>query len=73
VLSKCKHACSQAKRSCTESFQRKFVANDINRTWATTASHRGKRHPKCTRRRAADPERSGSTVLARRHFLGAAL
>jgi len=39
-----------------ENFQPKFVANDINRTWATTASHRGKRHPKCVRRTAADPE-----------------
>jgi len=70
--SKHKHACSQAKKRCIESFQRKFGANDINRTWVTTASQRGKRHPKYTRRTAADPE-AAAQYWQGIYFLGAAL
>ena len=58
VLAKYNHACSVARRRCLESYQTKFSSTDMNRTWAATASHRGKRHPRYLRRTAADPEKT---------------
>jgi len=72
VLSKYKHACSQAKRRCIESFQGKFVANDTNRI--CLGNHRfapRKETPQVYEEDSRDPE-AAATVLAR-HFLGAAL
>jgi hypothetical protein len=56
IKAKYTKACNQARRRCLINFQNKFRPTDMNRTWQSTTTHRGKRHPRYLRHTAGDPD-----------------